>query len=337
VNIGLAYDLKDDVPAVQGEPDDAREEYDSLETVDSLAGALESLGHTVIRLGGGRAFLENVLRERVDLVFNIAEGRGTYRSREVQVPAVLEMLDIPYTGSDPECLAICLDKPLAKDMVERAGVLVPRGLCIAHPAELSAHDWSTFPLPAFVKPACEGSSKGICRGSRPDTVEALHREVLRLLALYRQPVLVEEFISGAELTVGIAGNPPEMLGVMQVMPCSGPDPDFFYSIEVKRDWQRLVRYICPATIPAAAAQRVARDSLKAFAVLGCRDVGRVDFRLDAQGQPFFIEANPLPGLKPGHSDLPMLAENMGIGFVDLIGRILESSCARYDLCLKKSA
>jgi D-alanine-D-alanine ligase len=337
MRIGLAYDLKDDVPLLQGEPEDAREEYDSLETVDSIANALHRLGHTVVRLGGGREFLGAVLETPGDFVFNISEGRGTYRSREVQVPAVLEMLDLFYAGSDPESLAICLDKPLAKQLVAAAGLATPRWRVIDDLRTLEEADWTGFSLPAFVKPACEGSSKGITARSRVASYQALASEAARLLHAYRQPVLVEEFIRGDELTVAVIGDPPEVLGIMRVVPLQGDGLDFFYSLEVKREWQKLVRYECPAAIAHEAAQRVREASLRIFNLLGCRDMARIDFRLARGGDPFFLEINPLPGLRPGYSDLPIMAQMRGMAYTELISRIIDSSLQRYRQCLKLSA
>ena len=335
--LGLAYDLKSDILSGEGEPDDALEEYDSEETVNCIASALASLRHTVVRLGGGRAFLSSILRHRVDMVFNIAEGRGNYRSREVQVPAVLEMLAIPYVGADPACLAVCLDKPLAKHLAASAGITTPPWRLIADHKSLGSINWSGFSFPAFVKPAWEGSSKGIGKESRVASFPAMEREVLRLLALYRQPVLVEEFIQGKELTVGIVGTPPRVMGIMEVVPRGGEDPDFFYSRDIKRDWQRQVRYECPALLPHAVAERIVSDSLTLFVMLGCRDMARIDFRLDSGGQSYFIEANPLPGLRPEHSDYPMIAQHAGIDYTHLIGSILESALSRQQTCARMSA
>jgi len=335
--LGLAYDLKSDILPGVSAPDDALEEYDSEETVDCIAEALASLGHTVVHLGGGKTFLTAVLSHTVDMVFNIAEGRGTYRSREVQVPAVLEMLDIPYLGSDPACLAVCLDKPLAKHLAASAGITTPRWRLVADQHALYDSSWSGLPFPVFVKPAWEGSSKGIGKTSRANSFPEMEREVISLLALYRQPVLVEEFIQGRELTVGIVGTPPRVMGIMEVIPRRGNDPDFFYSIDIKRDWQRQVRYECPADLPGGLEERVAADSLTMFKTLGCRDMARIDFRLNPQGHAYFIEANPLPGLKPGHSDYPMIAQHRGIDYHTLIGSIIDSALSRQQTCAQMSA
>ena len=147
MKIGLSYDLKEKVPATQGCPEDALEEYDSLETVEAVAKAIEAQSHTVVRLGGGKDFLTNILQENVEFVFNIAEGLGNYRSREAQVPSVLEMLNIPYSGSDPLCLALCLDKPLTNKIVALAGVATPRCQVINHRQQLEEMDWGDFPTP----------------------------------------------------------------------------------------------------------------------------------------------------------------------------------------------
>ena len=159
--IGLAYDLKDKILLKEGLPEDALEEYDSPETINGLASALEAAGHSVVNLGGGREFLINVLNTRVDLVFNISEGRGNYRSREAQVPSALEMLGIPFVGSDPLCLAVCLDKPLTKKLASSAGITTPKWLVVKDRKGLDDVDLSDFPFPSFVKPAQEGSSKGV--------------------------------------------------------------------------------------------------------------------------------------------------------------------------------
>lgn len=337
MKIGLAYDLKSDMAFVDGDPDDALEEYDVEETVESIGRALAQLQHTMIRLGGGRNFLTAILSEEVDIVFTISEGRGNYRSREGQVPAVLEMLGIDYVGSDPSCLAVCLDKALAKHLVSTAGIMTPSWHLVTDDDALDSIDWNGFPLPAFVKPAWEGSSKGIRKGARVESFPEMKQEVRRLLATYRQPVLVEAFIRGRELTVGIVGSPPRVMGIMAIIPLWGTDPDFFYSIEIKRNWRRQVRYECPAVLSKETANRIAGDSLTIFKTLGCRDMARIDFRLDDRGQPYFIEANPLPGLNPGYSDYPMIAQHAGIDYVSLIESILDSALKRKHACVRMSA
>jgi D-alanine-D-alanine ligase len=333
MRIGFSYDLKEAVGLKQAELEDALEEYDCAETINLISSALETLGHSVVKLGGGREFLSNILRENVDIVFNIAEGHGTYRSREAQVPSVLEMLGIPYTGSEPQCLAICLDKPLTKKLAESAGVRTPKWQTIANSRELCEISWDGFPFPAIVKPAHEGSSKGIRGNSLVHNSEQAIEMIVKLLECYRQPVMVEQFISGDEVTVGMVGNsPPKVLGMMRVLPRKREDY-FVYSLEVKRDWKNLVDYECPACLEQEVLDRILLSSVKAFEVLGCRDFARVDFRVGFDGIPYFIEINPLPGLGD-YSDLVIMALKLGWKYEELIGAILSAALERYPLCVR---
>ncbi|MEI6186091.1 MAG: D-alanine--D-alanine ligase [Dehalococcoidia bacterium] len=329
MRIGLAYDLKDDIEAGRDIPEDALEEYDSIKVVRAIARSLRSLGHRTVYLGGGRKFLENILKSRVDFVFNIAEGRGSLRSREAQAPAVLEMLNIPYTGSDPLTLAITLDKPLAKQIVSSAGVPTPPWIKIASSAELEAVRAKDIPLPAFVKPAFEGSSKGIRLTSRVNTAIKARATAQALLNKYGQPVLMEKYIEGEEVTVGITGNsPPAIVGIMRVVPRK-KFKTFVYSLEVKRDWRNLVDYECPARLERSTLRRIGDFSIKAYKALGCRDFARVDFRVSPDGTPYFLEVNPLPGLNPDSGDLPIMSYKVGWTYQRLIGTVLESAIARY--------
>lgn len=329
MRIGIAFDLKQQASPKPDLPDDADEEYDSPQTVDSIARALFTRpGREVLRLGGGKEFLENILRERVDIVFNIAEGRGTYRSREAQVPSVLEMLGIPYTGSDPLTLAATLDKPTAKALVGLSGVSTPTSVVVTSTADIGHVDAIGMRYPLFAKPSFEGSSKGVRTASKIAGRKQLHGAVESLLAAYREPVLVEEYIGGDEITVGVIGNaPPKVIGVMRVVP-QKPTDDFAYTIEVKRDWERLVTYECPAKLPPATLLHIEKAALTAFAALGCRDVARVDFRVDKDGQPYFLEANPLPGLNPHSGDIVIMSRLMGWDYESLIEAILEGALQR---------
>ena len=329
MRIGLAFDLKDDFQPGQDIPEDAFEEYDSLDVVNAIAAGLHALGHHTLLLGGGRKFVSKILRSKVDFVFNIAEGRGNLRSREAQVPAILEMLDIPYSGSDPQTLAITLDKPLAKQLVSAAGVATPPWLLIGSLKALEAVSSRDFPLPAFIKPAFEGSSKGIRLTSRADTAARARALTRRLLAEYKQPALIEKYIEGDEVTVGVVGNsPPAILGIMRVLP-RRKFKDFVYSLEVKRDWRNLVDYECPAKLPKPTIKRIIDASLAAYTTLNCRDFSRVDFRVTPDGTPYFLEVNPLPGLNPESGDLPIMSYKMGWTYNGLIKAIFESALARY--------
>jgi D-alanine-D-alanine ligase len=332
MRIGLAYDLKSAVPLDEAAPEDALEEYDSRETVEIIAAALAAAGHSVVMLGGGSEFLDNIRREPFDIVFNIAEGRGNSRSRESQVPAILEMLGIPYTGSDSHCLTVCLDKPLAKKLVANEGVTTPQWQLINDEEELEKIAWEQFPFPAIVKPAYEGSSKGIRLSSVVANREQMAKEVSRLINDYRQPVMVEEFISGDEVTVGIIGNnPPRLVGMMRIVPRKR-EGHFIYSLEVKRDYLNLVDYECPPKLADEIKERIALASLKVFKVLGCRDFARLDFRVSPDGVPYFLEINPLPGLG-SYSDLVIMAQKLGWTHQGLIQAVFEAALKRYSPCV----
>jgi D-alanine-D-alanine ligase len=331
MRIGLSYDLKE-TTAQQASGDDTFEEYDSPETVALIAASLEAEGHSVTMLGGGRGFLDKILSGRVDLVFNIAEGRGTYRSREAQVPSILEMLDIPYSGSDPQCLAICLDKPLTKKLVTSAVVSTPNWRVISNRQELHLIDSYDFTFPAIVKPAYEGSSKGIRPTSVVEDAQHAIETAESLLEKYHQPAMVEELVQGDEVTVGVIGNsPPKVLAVMRVLPKQKTD-HFLYTLDVKRNYLELVDYECPANLDERVIQRIQSSSLRAFKVLGCRDFARVDFRISAAGVPYFLEINPLPGLG-NHSDLVIMAQKTGWSHRQLISAVLNSAVERYPQCV----
>jgi D-alanine-D-alanine ligase len=332
LRIGLSFDLKE---AIEGNLtiEDALEEYDSPETVAMIAAALEAMGYEVVRLGGGAYFLDSIRRENVDFVFNIAEGRGNYRSREAQVPAVLEMLSVPYTGSDPLTLAVCLDKPLTKKLVAAEGINTPNWLVISGREELYKTPWEKLAFPVIIKPASEGSSKGIRLTSVTDDIRQAETEVRRILDAYRQPVMVEEFIDGDEVTVGVVGNsPPCIVGMMRVLP-KKPAAHFVYSVEVKRDYLNLVNYECPPRLAKNTIDVMERFSEVAFKTLGCRDFSRIDFRVGRDGTPYFIEINPLPGLG-SYSDLVIMAQMLGWQYEALIGSVLDAAIERYSQCVR---
>jgi D-alanine-D-alanine ligase len=331
MRIGLSYDLKAAVTKHTG-VEDALEEYDSPETIDVIINAFLVKGHVVVKLGGGLQFLENIRREQVDIVFNIAEGRGNYRSREAQVPAVLEMLDIPYTGSDPECLSVALDKPLTKKIAALEGMATPKWVVISSQDELDNLDWGGFPFPAIVKPAFEGSSKGIRLTSIVDNEGKAGMEAGRIIRDYKQPVMIEEFIDGDEVTVGVIGNsPPKLVGMMRILPRK-QEKHFVYSLEVKRDYVNLVDYESPVKLPQSVLEELENDSLRIFKILGCRDFARIDFRIDPGGKPYFLEINPLPGLGT-YSDLIIMAIKMGWTHEDVIRAVLDAAVKRYPQCV----
>ena len=332
MRIGLSYDLKEIIPVYKSN-DDALEEYDSIETVELIASYLEAEGHNIVMLGGGREFINNILCEKLDIVFNIAEGRGVYRSREAQVPSVLEMLDIPYSGSDPQCLGICLDKSLTKKLVMAAGVHTPKYCVISNSQKICQIADRDFTFPAIVKPVYEGSSKGIHLNSVVENAEQAIIAVNQLLECYQQPVIMEEFIAGDEVTMGIIGNsPPNVLGTMRILPKRN-NGYFVYSLEVKRNYLELVEYECPARLEQKVLQNLESSGFNAFQTLGCRDFARLDFRVSRDGVPYFIEINPLPGLGT-HSDLVIMAQQIGWTHQELVAGVLNAALERYPQCVR---
>lgn len=338
MEVGIAFDLKADyvsasagasvAAAAAGLPDDTYEEFDSIATVEAIERALARGGYSTRRLGGGRRFLENVLAQPCDLVFNIAEGFGT-RSREAHVPSVLEMLSIPYTHSDPLTLAATLDKAVAKRLVASHGLATPRFAVVERTEDVARLD---LEYPLFAKPLYEGSSIGVRKKSRVRNASEIAERVETLLADYREPVLVEEFCAGPEFTVGLVGNGETLrvLGVMEVVSKAVPQSEFVYSLEVKRndDWHLEVDYHVPPRRSSELVEGVAELARRAFRALGCRDLARVDIRLDAAGTPRFLECNPLPGLKPGWSDLALLCDRAGVEYDALILDVVSAARER---------
>jgi D-alanine-D-alanine ligase len=319
MRVGFVYNVRH-VDSAEGDED---AEFDDPATIDAIHAAIASHGHDVVGLEADRALPSALASTEVDVVFNIAEGKGS-RGREAQVPALLELLGIPYTGSDAVTLGITLDKPLASTVVRAAGVATPNGFVLAHgqdslPAELR--------FPMVVKPAHEGSSKGISSDSIVFDEASLRSQAAAVATRYMQPVLCEEYVQGREVTVGLLGLPVRVLPPMEVVFLE-PDAFPLYSYEVKRRFEELVRYEVPAQLTADEVAAMEEAGLSAFEALGCRDVARLDFRLDAAGVPHFIECNPLPGLAPGVGDLTFIAEAAGISFEDLIGEILASALRR---------
>jgi D-alanine-D-alanine ligase len=325
LRIALCYDLKSDYLAAGFAPADVME-FDEEETVEGLESALRQLGHDLERVGRGVELARRLAAgERWDLVFNVAEGvRG--RSREAQVPALCEMFDQPYTFSDPLTCAVTLDKALAKRVVRDHNLPTAPFVLVERAEDAAAVD---LPLPLFVKPVAEGSSKGVTRRSRVETREELVAACAELIDAFRQPVLVETFLPGREMTVGIVGNDGDarVLGVLEVSFRAGGDTA--YTALNKRDYKTWVEYQLLDGEPLA--QRARALALAAYAALECRDLARVDLRCDAAGELCFLEINPLPGLHPTYSDLPILADRSGISYLSLLGQIVEASARRWGL------
>jgi D-alanine-D-alanine ligase len=317
LRIGLTYNLKP-----EGAAGDRYEEFDSIETIEALESALRSAGHDPVRLGWGVPMLEKLSGNGIDAVFNLAEGIGG-RGRESQVPATLEMLGVRCTGSDPVAIGITLDKALAKLMAKANGIPTApwRVVSGGQPtAAVLTGEVACPPLryPLFVKPACEGSSMGVTSKSLCHNEAALSEAVARVSQY--GPVLVEEFLPGREFTVGLLAG--RVIGVMEVVPKNG-DGNFFYSIEVKRDYIRRVEY------RIVDEPRVAKVALDIWNAFGLRDVARVDVRCDRDGVPNFVEVNPLPGVHPINSDLVILAKGVGWTYDQLIAGIMQSAEGRW--------
>jgi D-alanine-D-alanine ligase len=325
VRIGLTYDLKDDYLAL-GLAEHQVAEFDSPETIAAIERALTSLGHGVERVGHVRALTAKLAAGwRCDLVFNIAEGVAGF-GRESQVPALLEAYEIPYTFSDPLVSALTLHKGMAKHVARGCGVPTPSFALVHSPAEAAA---VALPLPLFAKPVAEGSSKGVSANSLVTSRDALVEVCTDLLERYRQPVLVEEYLSGREFTVGIlgTGEGARALATLEVVLLEKADAGV-YSYRNKTEWQGLVDYrLLEAGDLRAGVEAVA---LATWRCLGCRDAGRVDVRLDGAGRPQMLEVNPLAGLTPGYSDLPIMAELLGLPYEALIAEILRCTLARLD-------
>ncbi len=326
LKVGFTFNVKRVTPDLNGERDDEAE-YDTPKTLQAIREAIASHGHEVVDLEATPDLPVQLASTPVDVVFNIAEGfKG--RSRESQVPALLELLDIPYTGSDPAALSVSLDKVLAKRMVRTHGILTPGYLVMQTGKERLPKDLPPYPL--LVKPVAEGTSKGVTRRSIVHDESELREVAREMIVKYAQPALVEEYISGREFTLGLLGERrPRVLPPMEIVFLDPSDPTPIYSFEMKQDWNDKIRYEVPARVTPRELDRLERAARECFFALGCRDVARIDFRMDAEGRIYFIEANPLPGLAPGWSDLVLISQAAGIDYRSLIGEILSFAIRRY--------
>ncbi len=328
MKVGITYNLGSDYEFREDDPSDAAAEFDTPATIDGLRNAIQAFGHEPILIGDGKKLFQWLSQNKADLIFNIAEGYNG-RAREAQIPALLDMMQVPYVGSDAVTLGVALDKVMTKQIMKAERIPTAPFLKVSRPEDLNG---AGIPLrfPLFAKPVHEGTGKGIDATSRIKNYPQLKSKVKYLIKTYKEPVLIEEYLEGDEYTVGILGTPPKVIGTMQIVFDTSKSEDF-YSYHVKEDYETLVHYICPPKMDPDKLQQIEDIALHSYRVLDCKDFGRVDLRCDAEGNPCFLEINPLAGLNPQHSDLCIIARHNGIHYEELIGRILQSAITRYKL------
>jgi D-alanine-D-alanine ligase len=323
LRVGMTYDLRDDWLA-EGYSELETAEFDRIDTIDSIADALSALGFQPVRIGNLRQLASRLVAgERWDLVFNICEGMHGI-GREAQVPALLDAYAIPYVFSDPLVCALTLHKGMTKHIVAAAGVRTPEFAVVTDVAELSD---IRLPFPLFAKPVAEGTGKGVSTASQVSNRRQLQRVVKSLLREFRQPVLVERFLPGREFTVGILGHgaAASALATLEIVLRPGADANV-YSYRNKELCEELVHY---RLLDEELLRHDVEDlALRAWHAHGCRDAGRIDVRLDERGAPHFLEVNPLAGIHPEHSDLPIMASMVGMSYHELMDRIMESALTR---------
>jgi D-alanine-D-alanine ligase len=325
MRIGLTYDMRADYLAM-GYSEEDTAEFDRAETIEGIESALQGLGHATERIGNVQQLATRLVQgHRWDLVFNIAEGLHGI-GREAQVPALLDAFGIPYTFSDPLVMSLTLHKGMTKRVLRDAGIPTADFAVLEAPEDAAA---IRFAPPYFVKPVAEGTGKGISAQSLVRRRTDLPAACRQLIGAYQQPVIVERYLPGREFTTGIAGTAERasVIGSMEILLLSSAEPGA-YSYHNKENYEDLVRYrpVRPAEDPLVEA--VEEIALRAWRVLGCRDAGRIDIRCDARGRPQFMEVNPLAGLRPEHSDLPIICSFAGVPYERLIAQIVDSAARR---------
>lgn len=323
MKVGITYDLRDDY-LKEGYSSEETAEFDRVDTIEAIEEALRALGHSVDRIGNAKQLVSRLAAgDTWDLVFNIAEGLYGV-GREALVPALLDAYRIPYTFSDPLVLALTLHKGMTKVIIRDAGLLTADFAIVNSGPDIENID---LPYPLFAKPVAEGTGKGITDKSKIESPEALYAVCEQLLLEFRQPVLIETYLPGREFTVGIVGtgDDAQAIGTMEVLFRNKQVNDLIYSYHNKSNYEEMIVYSVPGQEVIDSCSELALSSWK---VLGCRDGGRVDLRMDAQGRPNFIEVNPLAGLNPVHSDLPILCRLNSISYQNLIERILKYTLKR---------
>jgi D-alanine-D-alanine ligase len=325
MRIGMTYDLRSEYLSIgYGEQETA--EFDREDTIEALEKTLSGLGHRTERIGHARSLIEKLAAgRRWDLVFNIAEGIEGF-GREAQVPAILDVYGIPYTFSDPLVMALTLHKGMTKHVLRDAGVATADFVVVDESGDT---DKVAFSPPYFIKPVAEGTGKGVTAESIVHQRKHLAAACRDLMAAFRQPVLVEPFLPGREFTIGIVGtgHAARVLGTMEVHLQDKAEAGV-YSYTNKAHYEELVVYRRVDADADPVVRQAEAVVLQAWRVLGCRDAGRADVRCDAQGDPQFMEVNPLAGLHPEHSDLPILCTKLGVTYAQLIDWIVQSAQER---------
>jgi len=331
MKIGITYNIRENV-LPEGELDSEQvEEFESPQTINAICSVFESYGLETARLGGDTSIIKKIKTEKPGFVFNIAEGYWG-RSREAHIPAILELMNMPYSGSDPLTLALTLDKVTAKKILRQLGILTPNFAVIRKWSELINIE-ETLNYPLVVKPAWEGSSKGIYNTSKSADRNELRKSVKKLFERYpNQPLLIEEFVAGREFTIAVTGNNyPKILGLMEIRMKDGDKAGFIYSLEAKRNWAEKIEYIIQPNIEKKVQHTLSQNAILAFREFGCRDIARLDFRVSHENQVYLLDINPLPGLTPGYSDLVIMSEKSGITYNRLLMSILSSALSRYGI------
>lgn len=321
--VGLTYDLRDAYREM-GYSEVETAEFDRVETIDGIEAALQQLGYVVDRIGNVKQLAARLVAgDRWDLVFNICEGMHGI-GREAQVPALLDAYQVPYVFSDTLSCALTLHKGMTKDVVRAAGVATPDYAMVLERKDIKNVN---LPFPVFAKPIAEGTGKGISAHSKITNAAQLKKVCEHLLKEHRQPVLVERFLPGREFTVGILGTGQQAraLATLEIELLEGADSEV-YSYRNKEEFKELVRY---KLLPAGQLRRdIEILCLQAWRALACRDAGRMDVRLDELGQVHFLEVNPLAGIHPENSDLPIMATLAGMDYLTLIQTIMNSAVQR---------
>jgi D-alanine-D-alanine ligase len=324
MKVGLTYDLRSWY-LDRGYSMEDTAEFDKQETVDAIAGALHKMGLETEPIGNCFQLIEALAKGRKwDLVFNIVEGLYG-DGRESVVPAILDQYKIPYVFSGPVILGISLNKYLTRLIVSAAGVPVSPGMLISSREDVNK---CRLEYPLFIKPVSEGTGKGINEKSVLNSFAELKEMAEWILSRFEQPALVEEYLPGREFTIGVIGqgNDSVAIGGMEVE-CKDNLP---YSVEFKENYQEFCRYIPMAQNYSDECKKVALDVWKA---LYCVDAGRVDVKADRNGKICFMEVNPLAGLHPVHSDLPILSRLIGIEYQSLMEMIMKASFKRHKINL----